>query len=251
LLGAGPRLRPLDGDCRRASPHQPGSCLADGAQALSRGGSAIDAAIAANAVLAVTEPMKNGLVATSSSSIATPPPATLQGSTLRLGPRNLSPAFSPVMVIRRCRRKAFTASPCQGVVEGWARIHQRYGKLPWKDLFHDAIAYAENGFPVAEAVAETWNEAPHIGRFRLTLSPFAFSSLAASRRGKVNFFVIPAWHRHSVFWRNKADASTSEIASAILKTSQHLGGEITAQDLAPFPPMGPAPYDRLPRLAGL
>ncbi len=43
-----------------------------------------------------------------------------------------------------------------GAVEGWYRMHQRFGKLPWKDLFHDAIAYAEQGFPVYEGMREVW-----------------------------------------------------------------------------------------------
>ena len=38
-------------------------------------------------------------------------------------------------------------------------MHQRYGKLPWKDLFQSAIAYAEHGFPVTEAIQESWAEA--------------------------------------------------------------------------------------------
>ena len=46
-----------------------------------------------------------------------------------------------------------------GAVEGWAKMHQRYGKLPWKDLFQAAIAYAEHGFPVTEAIQESWTEA--------------------------------------------------------------------------------------------
>ncbi len=37
-------------------------------------------------------------------------------------------------------------------------MHQRYGKLPWKDLFQSAIAYAEQGFPVTEAIQESWAE---------------------------------------------------------------------------------------------
>src|SRR5690349_20641240 len=43
-----------------------------------------------------------------------------------------------------------------GAVDGWAKMHQRFGKLPWKDLFQPAIAYAEQGFPVAEAIDEPW-----------------------------------------------------------------------------------------------
>jgi len=36
-------------------------------------------------------------------------------------------------------------------------MHQRFGKLPWKELFGAAIAYAEQGFPVTEGIHEAWS----------------------------------------------------------------------------------------------
>ena len=41
-------------------------------------------------------------------------------------------------------------------MEGWAKMHQRFGKLPWKDLFQSAIAYAEEGYPVTEYIRDAW-----------------------------------------------------------------------------------------------
>ena len=43
-----------------------------------------------------------------------------------------------------------------GAVDGWAKMHERFGKLPWSSLFESAIAYAECGFPVSEVVRELW-----------------------------------------------------------------------------------------------
>ena len=40
-----------------------------------------------------------------------------------------------------------------GAVAGWTRLHERFGKLPWKDLFSPAIFYAENGYPVPELIS--------------------------------------------------------------------------------------------------
>ena len=45
-----------------------------------------------------------------------------------------------------------------GAVRGWGELHARFGTLPWKSLFDDAIAFADEGFPVHEGVAELWNE---------------------------------------------------------------------------------------------
>ncbi len=40
-----------------------------------------------------------------------------------------------------------------GAVDAWWTLHQRYGKLPWKDLFAPAVAHAEMGAPVSQNVA--------------------------------------------------------------------------------------------------
>ena len=43
-----------------------------------------------------------------------------------------------------------------GCVAGWDKLHKRFGKLPWRDLFQPAIYYAENGFPVTELIQWDW-----------------------------------------------------------------------------------------------
>jgi gamma-glutamyltranspeptidase/glutathione hydrolase len=121
-----------------------------------------------------------------------------------------------------------------GVVDGWAKMHQRFGKLPWKDLFQAAIAYAADGFPVSEVIQEAWVDsgatllsqpetahlflpggiAPHVG------DVFRNPEMARALR-------IVAEKGRDAFYKG-------EIASAILKTSQRLGGAMAAEDLATF-----------------
>ena len=43
-----------------------------------------------------------------------------------------------------------------GAVDGWAKAHQRFGRLPWKDLFAPAIYYAEHGYAVPEIIHDFW-----------------------------------------------------------------------------------------------
>ncbi len=46
-----------------------------------------------------------------------------------------------------------------GVVDGWTKLHDRFGKLPWRDLFQPAIFYAQNGYPVPEMIHGYWKGA--------------------------------------------------------------------------------------------
>src|ERR1700690_4194268 len=80
-------------------------------QILARGGTAVDAAIAANAVLAVVEPMKNGLGGDLFALYWDAKTGKLQGLTASgPAPRGLSPEFLANRVLNRCPSRAFTAS---------------------------------------------------------------------------------------------------------------------------------------------
>src|ERR1700691_1146273 len=132
-----------------------------GAQILARGGSAVDAAIASNAVLGVTEPMMTGLGGDLFVMYWDAKTGKLTGlNASGLAPRALSPAFLAQHDIKSMPADGIHTVTVPGAVEGWYRMHQRFGKLPWKDLFHDAIAYAEQGFPVYEGVDEVWRDPP-------------------------------------------------------------------------------------------
>ena len=71
-------------------------------------------------------------------------------------PKALTPEFLAKQGIKTMPGYGIHSFTVPGAVDGWAQIHKRYGKLPWKDLFQSAIAYAEQGFPVTEAIQESW-----------------------------------------------------------------------------------------------
>src|ERR1035437_6225647 len=118
-----------------------------GAQILARGGSAVDAAIAANAVLGIVEPMNGGI---GGDLFAT----YWDAKTRKLTGLNWSGGAPANLTIELLRSKGYTSMPTSGIhtvtvpgcVEGWAKLHSRYGKLPWKELFQPAIYYADHGF---------------------------------------------------------------------------------------------------------
>src|SRR5579862_535372 len=137
------------------------------AQILARGGSAVDAAIAANAVLAVVEPMKDGLGGDLFALYWDAKTGKLQGlNSSGPAPRSLSPEFLAKQGIKAMPQQGIHSFTVPGAVDGWWKMHQRYGKLPWKDLFQSAIAYAENGFAVSEAIQESWADPVNTPRVR-------------------------------------------------------------------------------------
>ena len=128
-----------------------------GAQIFACGGSAVDAAIAANATLGVVEPMMNGMGGDLFVLYWEAKTGKLTGlNASGYAPRGLDPEF--------LSRQGWEAMPGSGIhsvtvpgaVDGWAKLHQRYGKLAWPQLFKAAIGYAEQGFPVTEAIREHW-----------------------------------------------------------------------------------------------
>src|SRR5579864_831149 len=135
-----------------------------GAQILAKGGSAVDAAIAANAVLGVVEPMMDGIGGDLFVIYWDAKTGKLTGlNASGPAPRGLSTEFLTRQGFRSIPEGIHTVT-VPGAVDGWAKMHERFGKLPWKDLFQAAIAYAEEGFPVTEAIHEQWATAPQVSK---------------------------------------------------------------------------------------
>src|SRR5246500_4293423 len=135
-----------------------------GAQILARGGSAIDAAIAANAVLGVTEPMMNGIGGDLFLLYWDAKTGKLYGlNASGWAPRGLTIEFLKQHGMTSMPEYGIHSVTVPGAVDGWAKAHQRFGKLPWKVLFTPAIFYAENGYSVPEIIHDFWG----IGRERL------------------------------------------------------------------------------------
>jgi gamma-glutamyltranspeptidase / glutathione hydrolase len=206
-----------------------------GARILAQGGSAIDAAIAANAVLGVTEPMMNGVGGDLFLIYWDAKTGRLYGlNASGWAPRKLSIDFLAKQGITAMPRDGIHSVTVPGAVEGWSQAHQRFGRLAWKELFAPAIYYAERGYNVPEIIHGYWvaeelkmqktaearrvflpaGKAPELG------AKFANPDLAKTLK-------LIAEQGRDAFYKG-------EIAQAIVRTSTSFGGAMQLDDLADF-----------------
>ena len=169
-------------------------------------------------------------------------------------PRALSPAFLAKQGVNTMPQEGIHSVTVPGAVDGWAKMHARYGKLPWKDLFQSAIAYAENGFPVPEAIQETWADPANRPRVKANAESMRVFLPGGKPPHEGDLFRNPDMARAFRLIADKGPDAfyKGEIAAAILKTSQrprrhHDGGRSGRVFLR----MGAAHLHRLPRLARL
>jgi gamma-glutamyltranspeptidase/glutathione hydrolase len=132
-----------------------------GLRMLLKGGSAVDAVIAAAATIALVEPVSCGLGGDAFSIVWDG--KTLQGlNASGYAPDAWSPAYFKNKYgigpngLAQAPKRGVDAITVPGVVAGWAALHERYGKLPFSDLMVPAIEIAERGYAVPPVVAQKW-----------------------------------------------------------------------------------------------
>ena len=116
-------------------------------QMMARGGNAIDAAIAANAVTGLTEPMMNGIGGDLFAIVYLAREDKLYG---------LNSSGWAARGMKTVERKGPNSVTVPGAVAGWQALHDRFGRLPLAQLLAPAIWHAEHGFPVMEVTASLW-----------------------------------------------------------------------------------------------
>ena len=128
-----------------------------GLDVLKKGGSAVDAAIAANAALGLMEPVSNGVGGDLFAII-------WDAKTKKLYGYNGSGRSPKSLTLKWFQDHDYKAIPplgplpvnVPGAVDGWFALHDRFGKLPMKDVLAPAIRYAREGFPLTELIAYYW-----------------------------------------------------------------------------------------------
>ena len=206
-----------------------------GAGVLERGGSAVDAAITSNAVLGVVEPMMNGIGGDLFA-------IYYEAKTGKLYGLNASGWSPKGLTIEHLKSKGMTSMPqfgidsvtVPGAVDGWQKLHDRWGKLPMRDLLAPAILYAEHGFTVPQFIDEDWKlevnglmKDPESRRVFLIGDKAPESGQIFRNREVARALRLIAEQGEAAYYKG-------EIAQAIQKTSAELGGTMTADDLASY-----------------
>jgi gamma-glutamyltranspeptidase/glutathione hydrolase len=124
---------------------------------LRQGGSAVDAAIAANAALGLMEPTGNGIGGDLFAIVWDAEKKELTGL-------NASGRSPKSLTLQYFEENGYQIIPAHGplpvsvpgTVDGWFELHARYGSLPMSEVLAPAIAYARKGFPLTEVIAYYW-----------------------------------------------------------------------------------------------
>lgn len=154
-----------------------------GLDILKSGGTAVDAAIAANAALGLMEPVSNGVGGDLFAIV-------WDAKTKKLYGYNGSGRSPKSLTLKWFQDNGYKAIPptgplpvsVPGAVDGWFALHDRFGKLPMKQVLAPAIGYAREGFPVTELIAYYWNlSVPRLAKYPGFTEQFTLNGKAPAK----------------------------------------------------------------------
>ncbi|HVT36140.1 MAG TPA: gamma-glutamyltransferase, partial [Nevskiaceae bacterium] len=134
---------------------------------LKRGGSAVDAAIAADAALGLMEPVGAGIGGDLFAIVWDPKTQKLYGlNASGRSPKSLTLEYFQQQGLKHIPPLGPLPVTVPGCVDGWFELHGKFGRLPMKDDLAPAIGYARNGFPLSELIAFYWDKSvPRLSKF--------------------------------------------------------------------------------------
>ena len=206
-----------------------------GAVVLARGGHAVDAAIAANAVMGVVEPMMNGVGGDLFAIVYDGRSRQLQGiNASGWAPAALSLDFLRSRGLLEMPQTGIHPVTVPGAVAGWAMLRDRFGRQPLSELLAAAIRLADEGFPVTEIAAADWAG----GESLLAGDPSAVKTYLpagrAPRTGEIFRNPDLAWTLTQIAARGPEAFYCGDVAQRLLACSRRHGGAMSAADLAEF-----------------
>lgn len=206
-----------------------------GVRILERGGNAVDAAIATNAMMGVVEPMMNGIGGDLFAIVYDAKANKLYGlNASGWAPQGLTIEYLQKQGIRSMPQQGVNAITVPGAVDGWQKLADKFGRKKLAEDLAAAIRTAREGFPVPEWTAAYWAAEADNLRMDETAAKTYLPGDRAPRVGEVFRNPELAWSLEQIAQNGRDAFYKGEIASKILESMKRHGGTMTAQDLAEY-----------------
>lgn len=202
---------------------------AAGLQMFARGGNAMDAALATAITLTIVEPCMNGIGGDAFAIVWDGQKLHGMNSSGRAPSAWQSQRFATSAAMPP---NGWDTVTTPGVVAGWRAAWEKFGSLPFEDLFEPAIRYARDGYLVSPTVHRQWSAQVPVLRDQPGFAEAFMRNGAAPNIG--DRFICPGQARTlELIAQTKGDAFYhGELADAIVAHARNTGGAITKADLA-------------------
>lgn len=206
-----------------------------GVRILESGGNAVDAAIATNAMMGVVEPMMNGIGGDLFAIVYDAKANKLYGlNASGWAPKGLTIEFLQKQGLKEMPQQGINSVTVPGVVDGWQKLAERFGRKKLAEDLASAIATARGGFPVPEITASYWAGEVDLLRSNEQASKTYLPGDHAPKTGEVFRNEDLAWSLLQIAEHGRDAYYQGEIAKKILAAEKTHGGVMTEEDLSKF-----------------
>ena len=206
-----------------------------GVRILERGGNAVDAAIATNAMMGVVEPMMNGIGGDLFAIVYDAKANKLYGlNASGWAPRGLTIEYLQKQGIRSMPQQGVNAITVPGAVDGWQKLADKFGRKKLAEDLEAAIRTAQDGFPVPEWTAGYWAaEVDYLRRDEAAAQTYLPGD-RAPKVGEVFRNADLAWSLQQIAQHGRDAFYKGEIAGKILESMKRHGAPMNGEDLAEY-----------------
>jgi gamma-glutamyltranspeptidase / glutathione hydrolase len=206
-----------------------------GVRILERGGNAVDAAIATNAMMGVVEPMMNGIGGDLFVIVYDAKANKLYGlNASGWAPKGLTIEYLQKQGIRSMPQQGVNAITVPGAVDGWQKLADKFGKKKLAEDLAAAIRTAKDGFPVPEWTAAYWASEVDYLRHDEAAAKTYLPGDRAPKVGEVFSNPDLAWSLQQIAQHGRDAFYKGEIAAKILDSMKRHGGPMNGEDLAEY-----------------
>jgi len=206
-----------------------------GVRILAQGGNAVDAAIAANAMMGVVEPMMNGIGGDLFAIVYDAKANKLYGlNASGWAPKGLTIEYLEKQGIRSMPQQGVNSITVPGAVDGWQKLADKFGRKKLAEDLAAAIRTAQEGFPVPEWDAAYWAGSVNYLRTDEAATKTYLPEDRAPRVGEVFRNPDLAWSLGQIAQHGRDAFYKGEIARKILESMKRHGGPMGEADLAEF-----------------